>query len=70
MNTLHGRHIEDVDQSTKQLKTAFENINDMHLRKLQAISDAVKMMHLKTQDQKKPIVINANYPLKLFRERG
>ena len=41
------RHIKDVDQSTKQLKTAFKKTNDIHLRKLQAISDAEEMMNQK-----------------------
>jgi len=48
------RHIEDVDQSTKQLKTAFENINDIHVRKLQAISEAVKIMNQKLKIKRDP----------------
>ena len=49
-----------LEQSTKQLKTAFES----QLRKLQAISDDVKMMN-KT-NKKKPIIINALCQLNSF----
>ena len=62
------RQIEDVEQSTKQLKSAFENISDTHLRKLQAISDAVKIMNQNPQHQKKSIIINADCPLNSFEQ--
>jgi len=62
------RQIEDVEQSTKQLKSAFENISDTHLHKLQAISDAVKIMNQNPQHQKKSIIINADCPLNSFEQ--
>ena len=47
------QHLEDIETSTQQIKSAYDSFNETNLRKLQAISDAIKLLNEKKQNSKK-----------------
>ena len=60
------RHVEDLEVSTTQLKTSCDKNHDEQVRKLQAISDAVKLLNEKTTKPRSSTVVGADCPLNAF----
>jgi len=60
------QHLEDIETSTQQIKSSYDSSNETNLRKLQAISDAIKLLNEKSRTQKNPISPNKDCPWNAF----